>query len=420
MYTLFGLVLTISFHLFSLRFLVRCARRTASAEHGGFEAVVLESYGTIAETTTAWLNMTFYLLAQIAYIDLMGDIFVNLLSWVSPNALSSSHASVISKFIVTGAALPLCYVRDLSSLQYASILVVVSVIILVFVVVYRALTSGAYVASHETATLKLWPENFSDAMYTIPLLSSALICHANVMPLHAVLDRPTRGRVTGVLTSTYAVVGIMYAAIAVLGYLYALDGTCQSIFSNFAIDDTLANVGRIGIFVALFLSFPMLLMAVIDSFFCALPSALCMSKMNNDHDEPLLETVLDEHQRELGVESERALDAAIGDLSGDYAGEGEVSLFKLNVLKTAFVLASTGLAIAVPGVAVVLALAGATVCPIVCFCIPSACYLRIYRDKRLSANGFIAAFIFVVSALSVIVCTYATIQNFGAPSCPAK
>ena len=57
----------------------------------------------------------------------------------------------------------------------------------------------------------------------------------------------------------------LYLAVGVLGYFYATGKTCGNILNNFEPHDMLINVGRTGLALTLFFSFPLLVLPCRDS-----------------------------------------------------------------------------------------------------------------------------------------------------------
>ena len=105
-----------------------------------------------------------------------------------------------------------------------------------------------------------------DAIYAAPIESVAFLCHFNVLPMQDELVRPTRARVQRVTHTTIGICVLLYTAIALTGYFRFTSSTCGDYLNNFPNDDAIVTVGRIGLLLTLYCSFPLVVLPCRSTF----------------------------------------------------------------------------------------------------------------------------------------------------------
>jgi amino acid permease len=296
---------------FSIYILIASSRSRGAR---GYEDVAAAALGEPARVLTVLLIFALTFLVTVAYTVLCGDLLAALVDVFSGSVIkeAESRPYVIAAYIV--AVAPICFFRKMDALRFTSILSVVSVFVLGLVTAYKLATNGIlrpvpwdpehnssslspaaaadptmYYSSYSgqadpntmfsnhsngtsgsggggggdlppLGTIIWWPTSFQDAIYAAPIESVAFLCHFNVLPMQDELIRPTRARVQRVTHTTMGICLFLYTSIAVTGYLRFTSSTCGDYLNNFPNSDKIVTVGRIGLLLTLYCSFPLVVL----------------------------------------------------------------------------------------------------------------------------------------------------------------
>lgn len=292
--------------------LVACSRRSGAHT---YEDVAHLAFGAQGRLYTMVLVILLCYLALVAYSILLLDLVVPAFLHFGPAALLPSNpdapgaTTYLLKLLLGGSLelciLPFAFVDEFSRLKFLSVLAVGNVALVAAAVVAHATRclahgapwldandgggGGAYMYSNATLhdaafnasrsgygdaeavdprdglwAVLLWPAGGGRAVVqAAPVFVCTFMCHFNVLPVHAELQRPTRGRVHCMVHSTIGVAALLYLVVGVSGFAFtACRGqatTADNILTEYTNDDVVANVGRAGISCTLLLALPLIL-----------------------------------------------------------------------------------------------------------------------------------------------------------------
>lgn len=165
---------------------------------------------------------------QVGYLVIVGDTVPMVARMLSPHSILTDRTFVVlaSSILVV---LPLCLLRDLSSLSRTSLLSVLAVFVLIVIVVSRA-PRAAQLQHIETAPLSL----FSDRMFVgVATMSFAFVCQHNCFMVYRSLAQPSFSS-----WKTVAMWSILFSLclsliIGLTGYLCFSTGVQSDVLNNF-------------------------------------------------------------------------------------------------------------------------------------------------------------------------------------------
>jgi amino acid permease len=174
--------------------------------------------------------------------------------------------------------MPLCFVKNLSSLAPFSLVGILGMVYTAFVIGLRyfdgsyKLPNGRFLAdlgsvpsfagagSSSTGSLLL-PLRNPKSLILVSMLSTAYIAHFNAPKFYRELkdadSQPKRFHI-GVVASSFAVSVLFYAIVSALGYLTFGSATEGMILSNYSTKDVLVSLSRFAVGLSLIFSYPLL------------------------------------------------------------------------------------------------------------------------------------------------------------------
>ncbi|CAE8612730.1 unnamed protein product [Polarella glacialis] len=134
---------------------------------------------------------------------------------------------------------------------------------------------------------RLFPKQWVDALYAIPVFGVSFLCHFNALPAHQELSRPTRMRIHRVVRVTMSFTTVLYALIGNMGYLFAADLTCGNVLLNFSVTDPGATAARCALGLVLTCNLPLLVLPAREALYSILQTMrrCCSASQRRD---PLL------------------------------------------------------------------------------------------------------------------------------------
>lgn len=256
---------------------------------------------------------------------------------------------------------PLCILRNIDSLQYTSILAVVSIGYLTTIVVVKSGQSFNDGGLDQIETVHFFKLS-SEIFRAIPIMTLAFTCHMNLFPIITGLKLPTRRRVRYVTYGAMTVCLVIYATLGVFGYLtfYSFDKVSGNILLNYDVKLPEIVVGRFAVTIVVLFSYPM-----------------------------------------LGHPCINALDALIFDRPFTY------------LRRTFMVLVTVGttyiIAFFVTEVDLVLGVAGSLGSVMISFILPALFYLRIHPDKLTSFRKISSILLVIIGVAALVISTVITI-----------
>ncbi|GLD93878.1 hypothetical protein PINS_up002483 [Pythium insidiosum] len=376
---------------FSLYIIVSCSRRGGVTT---YEEVVRKALGVRAGLVTVSLLVLLTLLTLVAYTilikDLVGSLaghflYGRLLSVVEQNVLTVIAISLVSPFL---------FAKSMDALRFTSIFSLASVLMLAIAITIRASHTrpeDAALLRHDIP-IKWFPDNWKDPLYAFPIISVSFLCHFNVLPVYRELQKPTRRRLKGIVSCTMFSTWFFYMVVGFTGYFFAYRmpiGVSDDILNNFARDDQLVNVGRLGLLVTILLSMPLIIQPCRLNTIRLVSYVRGFSRATESSEELRLLTtptaVRDPARVKVPMLSPRASHA---------------------LLTVGILACTTSLALVLPGVAVVWNVMGSTVGLLISYVLPCISYVIIRKNKPHSDRRRLAAwFVFCVSAVVCFGCT---------------
>lgn len=177
----------------------------------------------------------------IGFCIIIGDTIPHVLRAFFPSHESMFHRNIIISFVTVFISLPLSLNRDISKLSKASMLALISMLLIVFIVVIK----GPMVDSSYKGDLKKNEIVFTPRIFQgISVISFALVCHHNTSFIYFSLKNPSLKRFDKLTHLSCFVSMITCFLMGYSGFLSFKDRTKGNILNNFPTDDNLINVAR--------------------------------------------------------------------------------------------------------------------------------------------------------------------------------
>ncbi|OQR81916.1 sodium-coupled neutral amino acid transporter [Thraustotheca clavata] len=307
-----------------------------------YEDLALHCFGKKIENFVELNIFVFCFGISVAYLVTLGDIITPLGSLLLGDDSFWAQRWVLMTLFCMTIMLPLSLLKDVSSLQFSSMLGVFSIFFLVFAVVTRSIMTAS---ENGLATDIHWGMNLSDSpnfMLSVPIVMFAFTCQVNVFSIYTELQRPTIPRMSQVVNRATGISVSIYLIIGVFAYL-AFGGSLAdpshkgNILLSFALNDTLIAISRAALTFTVAVAFPLNIF----------PCRFTLDKMF-------------------------------------FANSGE-SMVRHVVVSTGLVFAALILAIFCPSINVVFGIIGGTCSSVVCFCFPAAFILKLESGPLLSS-----------------------------------
>ncbi|XP_076859946.1 sodium-coupled neutral amino acid transporter 5 [Brachyhypopomus gauderio] len=119
-------------------------------------------------------------------------------------------------------------------------------------------TVSSHSDSHEAKLFTLT----SEAIFAIPIMAFAFVCHPEVLPIYTELRKPTKKRMQKVANVSILAMFIMYLLTAVFGYLTFYDKVEDELLKNYDANDKLMLCVRLAVLVAVTLTVPVVLFPI--------------------------------------------------------------------------------------------------------------------------------------------------------------
>ncbi|KAF0690286.1 Aste57867_18312 [Aphanomyces stellatus] len=355
--------------IYSIHLLMRA---TDITKLKSYEDLAMFCFGKRAEFLVEISILAFSFGTAVAYLVTLGDLITPLgVLLFGPDVLWSARWFLMTLFCLC-IMLPLSLLKDVSSLQFSSMLGVFSIIFLVFAVAFR---SGMHIHEFGLPAEIDYGLNLSygpNFMLSVPIVMFAFTNQPNVFSIFTELQRPCIRRMEKVVDrATYASFSI-YLTIGLTAY-FAFGHTLAdpinkgNILLSFPMSDALIAVARAAITFTVAVAFPLNIF----------PCRFSLDMM-------FFATAKESHVRHV-------------------------------VVSVSLVLASLVLAIFCPNINVIFGVIGGTCSTIVCFCFPAAFILKLEPGPLCSRAKLGPLVLFVGAAIIGTVSTAVTVwSNFYA------
>uniref|UniRef100_A0AAV1TZ72 Amino acid transporter transmembrane domain-containing protein n=1 Tax=Peronospora matthiolae TaxID=2874970 RepID=A0AAV1TZ72_9STRA len=348
------LVLAAILTVYTIRLLIRAEDITKLKS---YEDLSMHCFGSKVAIFVEINILIFCFGISVAYLVTLGDIITPLSELVfGPHSMFTQRWMLMTISCGT-IMLPLSLLKDISSLQFSSILGVFSII---FLVVAVAIRSIMYASAHGIPDDVSWTIDTSrgpDFMLSVPIVMFAFTCQVNVFSIYTELQRPCIRRMNKVVDRATLVSFLVYLSIGVVAYLafgsQLVDPKYKgNILLSFPLNDTLIAISRAAITFTVAVAFPLNIFPcrfTIDMMFFA----------NSE----------DSWSRHVAVTSSLVLLALV-------------------------------LAVFCPGINVIFGIIGGTCSSVVCFCLPAAFVLKL-EDGPLLGPKKVGPVLLLIGAIAI-------------------
>ncbi|XP_051478997.1 putative sodium-coupled neutral amino acid transporter 11 [Apus apus] len=220
-----------------------------------YQELVRKTYGLVGYLILSTLQFLYPFIAMISYNIITGDtitkVFQRIPGVAPDNVLTDRHFIILLTTIIF--TLPISLYRDIAKLAKISLISLILTIVILVIVMVRTVTLSPQVPKSENAWIFAKP----NAVQAVGVMSFAFICNHNSFLIYGSLEEPTLknwSRVTHVSISLALVISVVFAA---CGYMTFTGYTEGDVFENYCRDDNLATFGRFCYGVTVFLTFPL-------------------------------------------------------------------------------------------------------------------------------------------------------------------
>ncbi|GAB9469893.1 hypothetical protein Gpo141_00007156 [Globisporangium polare] len=398
-----GIVLAFVFMLvsamasnFSLYVIVSCSRRGGATT---YEEIVRKALGPKAGLITVTLLVLLTFLTMVAYVILVKD----LVSSLGEQFLFARAISVVEQNVLTIVCIalvsPVLFARSMDALRYTSIFSLCSVFLLAIAITIRAVKSlespdgNVAVMNTEPVSIKLFPSDWRDPVFAFPIISISFLCHFNVLPVYRELHKPTRHRLKKIVSATMFSTWAFYMVVATMGYLFAYQlpgGVKDDILNNFTINDSLINVGRLGLLMTIMMNLPLIMQPC---------------RMNTIRLGKYVSGFIKTYSSRSSYGEDIALLTTPTAMQAVTPAVPNQNVFHF-VLTVLLISGAVSLALVLPGVAVVWNMVGSTVGILISYVLPCVSYILIRKNRENMDRRKVTAWsILVVSSIMCVACT---------------
>jgi len=225
-----------------------------------------EAWDNTVGPSTSWItafSSTFScFFANLAYSMILTDTFKNLLSSAG---ITISREKAL--FGVTMVILPLCLLKDLSSLAPFSLLGIMGMIYTTVAMGLRYLGGGYAVPNGEFVKDLAAQPSFGNkgimsvlspsSFILISMLSTSYMAHFAAPKFYTELKNNTIERLNLVVTSSFAISIGLFCVVASLGFLTFGTASDGLILNNYSNKDTLMSLSRVAVALSIVFSYPL-------------------------------------------------------------------------------------------------------------------------------------------------------------------
>lgn len=216
----------------------------------------------------AWTVTCKTFCAILAYSMILGDTFRTLVATFSGGTLYPT--TVVLPALTTAVLLPLCLLKNLSSLAPFSLLGSMGMLYTALAMFWRYITK-AYTASVGGKFAADLPAHLQPSFGSIGasgifnpkatillgMLSTAYMAHFNAPKFYVELKDNTVPRFMTVVGTSFGISVALFASMAAMGFLTFGGNSAGLILSNYSPKDTLMSISRIAVALSLVFSYPL-------------------------------------------------------------------------------------------------------------------------------------------------------------------
>jgi len=247
------LAIVAAFVEYGVRGLITTGDRTSK---NSYEALCEKSLGKVGYVIVTVFMFIFAFGAMIAYIGVIGDNVPIVFDEFWPGSFMTDKTYSTLVFSIA-FILPLCLLKNMSSLQYSSGVSLVLVVIFLAIVGIRAPT----VAKDQDirASTENNPYEFAkeDLFSGIGVMFFAFVCHQIVFNVYNSMEDKTPEKMSVVIRVSVLISFVLSVALALIGYLSFFSQAESSIFDNFSDEDNAICTARLFLSLTMVFTFPL-------------------------------------------------------------------------------------------------------------------------------------------------------------------
>lgn len=299
----------------------------------------------------------------VSYMVVVGDLMPQIFSTFTNNSfllLRNLHITLIMLLIVS----PLCFMKKLNSLRYASMIAISAVAYLCILVVVHFLFPNKEI-ENLAGEVNIWKPKHSETslLATFPIFVFAYTCHHNMFSIINELYDNSIGNLKILITSAMSLALILYITIGSSGYLTFGDNISGNIITMYP-PSIFSTIGRVAIVILVVLAFPLQ---------CH-PARASINHILYHLFPDTLENKISENSRLMNSQEEDLQGLCLNELS-DGESNNNIELAPLKnrkfiIITTVILVSSYVLAVSVTSLAKVLAIVGATGSTSISFILP--------------------------------------------------
>jgi solute carrier family 38 (sodium-coupled neutral amino acid transporter), member 2 len=186
---------------------------------------------------------------------------------------------VVSCILLVFFIIPLCLFKDISYLGFTSSFSIISIIIVVFVIIYKfiekAIGNGIKIQNLVYFNVDSF-DSFALIFSSIGGFFFSYISQYNVVPIYKELKERSKLKMTGIIWSSMATCTFIYLASAILGYFIFLERDLSSlkgnVLDNFDQSDVLVSIAKFLVILVILFSYPVIHFTARGSLMNMIPS----------------------------------------------------------------------------------------------------------------------------------------------------
>ncbi|XP_047143472.1 putative sodium-coupled neutral amino acid transporter 10 isoform X1 [Hydra vulgaris] len=342
--------------------------RTANfTRQSSYESIAFHLFGPIGKFATEFCTIGLVLGILISYQIVIGDLAPSVvynLVGIQNSPKLRAILMVISNF----AMLPLCMMKQVSSLSAFNFVTVAFYILFMFIIFWYALSNMLLNSFWDK--VDLW--NSYAIFRCLPMIAMAFSCQTQVLMILSALPDPTMKAMVDVINSAINLSATLYIGVGLFGYLaFYPDYIYGDILDNFAAS-FISDFIKLGFWVTGVLSFPLILFPART----AINSILFHKQRENEHRDSI-------------------------STADDYIASDIYTYITLGLVFGTLIIG-----ILVPNIEVVLTTTGAVIGIFLCYIFPSGLFIVASGNEKMKRG---AQVILLVSVASMIFSTQAII-----------
>lgn len=357
-----------------------------------YQDMVTAAYGQAGYWYLTFVQFLFPFFAMAGYIVITGDTLSRVLKqifyladYTLPDVLSEPRDMLIKVAMVLLVMLPLCLLRNISKLEKFSAFAVVCIVFIVTVTFYEVTNLFCAVRCFRPALVdgEVFATWFINKSFVqgIGIMGAAFVCHHNTYLIYASLSNRSLKRFSIVSHISVSTSFVFCAVLGLSGFLSFMDQTQGDLLNNYCPHDPIANSARFFYACVIMLTYP------IECFVGREVLEIALARFPRRFVDKIkiqwLKTAM-----EVFLYTPR-----------------HKSLIRHVVLTFLLVFATLGVGMSTNDLGVVLAFNGCFTAIPLAFIIPTACYLKLSKEKWCSMSKIVALLVMLLGVLVMAIGT---------------